>query len=157
MTFKNAIRTSSNGSDGHAYGGGLALLVSGGVVVEDCAFENNKVSSAQKGAFGGGVGMVASTAEIRGCRFTGNDVASNGGTAYAYGGGVANAGGVLKLVNSELRFNSISVGSNGRLGAGLYANSTTTASNCLVVGNCAWSTTDKAWGDGVNLDRKSVV
>ena len=152
MSFKNAIRTTSNGTDAHAYGGGLALLFSGGVVVENCAFENNKVSSASKGAYGGGAGLFASTATIRGCRFIGNDVASNGGTSYAYGGGVANAGGVLTLVNSELRFNSISVGSNGRLGAGLYANSTTTASNCLVVGNCAWSTTDKAWGDGVYFE-----
>ena len=152
MSFKNAIRTTSNGTDAHAYGGGLALLFSGGVVVENCAFENNKVSSASKGAYGGGAGLFASTATIRGCRFIGNDVASNSGTSYAYGGGVANAGGVLTLVNSELRFNSISVGSNGRLGAGLYANSTTTASNCLVVGNCAWSTTDKAWGDGVYFE-----
>ena len=152
MSFKNAIRTTSNGTDAHAYGGGLALLFSGGVVVENCAFENNKVSSASKGAYGGGAGLFASTATIRGCRFIGNDVASNGGDAYAHGGGVANAGGVLTLVNSELRFNSISVGSNGRLGAGLYANSTTTASNCLVVGNCAWSTTDKAWGDGVYFE-----
>ena len=69
MSFKNAIRTTSNGTDAHAYGGGLALLFSGGVVVENCAFENNKVSSAQKKAYGGGVGLLASTATIRGCRF----------------------------------------------------------------------------------------
>ena len=86
MSFKNAIRTTSNGTDAHAYGGGLALLFSGGVVVENCAFENNKVSSASKGAYGGGAGLFASTATIRGCRFIGNDVASNSGTAYAYGG-----------------------------------------------------------------------
>ena len=100
-------------------GGGVAVLGAADFFFDRCAFTYNLAT------IGGGLSTLdyVGSAALRSCLFAGN-------TGYAYGGGIAAAGGSLWVENCTVAQNR----ADG-LGAGLIVGNDTTISNSVVWGN----------------------
>jgi hypothetical protein len=125
-----------------AFGGGMHIISSPGIVVSTCVISNNAVAVTGGGG-GGGLYIKSSAVTVSNCLVAGNSVA---GSSSSYGGGIWMEGPVT--VRDSVIANNRCTGA-GQVGGGVYAyQGTCVLRNCLVVGNTTFGGT----GDGFRGD-----
>ena len=103
ITFINALKKASSSQDKRSMFGGVLDVKNATVVINNCAFNNNRIeypSSINKNNYGGAISNLGNMTIIN-SRFNGNSMASEA-TYYAYGSDVYNNG-TLKIFDSTFK------------------------------------------------------
>lgn len=137
ITINNITVQNGNIDDASAMGGGMyAYILSGSLIVENCTFKDNTITSSADGQ-GGALRTYGGT--FRNCFFLNNTVT---GTATARGGGaVYSIGGTF--------INCVIAGNSAKYGGGVYSSTSSEYINCTITQNSA---TNTSAGGGVSCE-----
>ncbi len=124
------------------YGGGLYIssaVAAEGLTLNDCTISGNHAHSYDTGyhatarAEGGGLYIQEGTVHFAGCKILTNQASASAYYAYAYGGGVYNNAGVIRLTNTIVSGNTLAGQDVREGGGGIWnQNGTVIMENCTV-------------------------
>ena len=148
-TLEQVVITGGSYTAPSAYGGGVYVAGSSGMVFTDCRITRNTIypSGGNTTGRGGGLSLVSSVMTLNQCLIQGNLAQKNGSYGSLGGGIYSDAASTITLVDCRILNNRTenSYVASPTGGGGIAALGTALLKNCLVAGNARGG----GWGGGV--------